>query len=91
MKKLLRELEQRGKDHIAETNFSGRFEHTLHVFEMMGYALAAIITSIPHAIHPGVMPGVARNIMFKHALFRQLKSRPSLLKDLQKEYEESLK
>ena len=66
------------KEHLAETGMTW-WEHKKHVWFMVWCALRAIWYSIPHAFHPGIYPGTARDIMFGEALKEQLRSRPDLL------------
>ena len=80
-------LKEKASKHLAETGMT-RFQHTRHVLEMMFYSLMAFFTAIPHAIHPGFLPGTARRWMFDKALTEQMHTRPNILMDIQKKFNE---
>lgn len=78
----LKKLEKDGRDHLAETGIT-RWEHTLHVLEMIALLCYAILLSIPHAIHPGLLPGAARDVAFNKMLERQRRIRPGFMEGLE--------
>ena len=77
------------RKHLAETGMS-YWVHFGHVLFMMGCMFLSLIFAPLHALVPGWFPGWSRKWMFDIPLKHQLKTRPTILMDIQKEYEDEL-
>lgn len=82
----LKTLKSKSQEHLDETGMNW-FEHWCHVWFMMKCCFMAFITGIPHAFVPGLFSGTGRKWMFDIPIKEQLHTRPTLLKDIQDEYE----